>query len=124
MNGGNRITKETLKTNDFDLVHRRRNCVFYSDNGGFQATDENNKAVPSLYFMGIIDILTPYDIKKKSEHFIKAMTQNKNEISAVKPSIYGNRFMKFMAKTLEHHEDVPREYQLDTNEKKLNWRFT
>ncbi|KAI8885210.1 SAICAR synthase-like protein [Backusella circina FSU 941] len=98
----------------------RRNCVFYSDNGGFQATDESNKAIPSLYFMGIIDILTPYDIKKKSEHFIKAMTQNKNEISAVKPSIYGNRFMKFMTKTLEHHEDVPREYQLDTNEKKLN----
>jgi 1-phosphatidylinositol-4-phosphate 5-kinase len=46
------------------------------------------------------------------------MTQNKNEISAVKPSNYGNRFMGFMAKALEHNEDVPREYQLETNQKK------
>jgi 1-phosphatidylinositol-4-phosphate 5-kinase len=68
--------------------------------------------------LGIIDILTPYDIKKKSEHFFKSMTQNKNEISAVKPSNYGNRFMGFMAKAVEHNEDVPREYQLETNQKK------
>ncbi|CAO3652556.1 unnamed protein product [Mucor hiemalis] len=96
----------------------RRNCSFYSDNGGFQATDEKNRAAPSLYFLGIIDILTPYDMKKKSEHFFKSLTQDKNEISAVKPKVYGNRFMGFMAKALEHNEDIPHEYQLESSESK------
>lgn len=68
--------------------------------------------------MGIIDILTPYDLKKKSEHFFKSITQDKNEISAVKPKVYGNRFMGFMAKALEHNEDIPQEYQLQTTESK------
>ncbi|KAI8986488.1 hypothetical protein BDB01DRAFT_720192 [Pilobolus umbonatus] len=97
----------------------RINCVFYSDNGGFQATDEVNRPAPSLYFMGVIDILTPYDMKKKSEHFFKSMTQDRKEISAVKPRVYGKRFMGFMAKTLEHNEDVPREFQLETKERTL-----
>ncbi|OAD78205.1 hypothetical protein PHYBLDRAFT_97688, partial [Phycomyces blakesleeanus NRRL 1555(-)] len=74
----------------------RSNCVFYSNEGGFQATDESNRPLPTLYFMGIIDILTPYDIKKKSEHFFKAMTQDKNSISSVKPAVYGKRFMSFV----------------------------
>ncbi|KAL9551555.1 hypothetical protein PS6_004950 [Mucor atramentarius] len=98
------------------LFDERRNCAFYSDDGGFQATDEKNRAAPSLYFLGIIDILTPYDIKKKSEHFFKSMTQDKNEISAVKPKVYGNRFMGFMAKkALEHNEDIPHEYQIESS---------
>ncbi|KAI9361344.1 hypothetical protein BD770DRAFT_383228 [Pilaira anomala] len=102
------------------LFDERRNCAFYADNGGFQATDERNQSAPSLYFLGIIDILTPYDLKKKSEHFFKSITQDKNEISAVKPKVYGNRFMGFMAKALEHNEDIPREYQLQTTESKKN----
>lgn len=64
--------------------------------------------------MGIIDILTPYDSKKKSEHFFKSLTQDKNEISAVKPKVYGNRFMGFIAtKTLEHNQDIPHQYEID-----------
>ncbi|KAI8376396.1 uncharacterized protein BYT42DRAFT_574453 [Radiomyces spectabilis] len=95
-----------------DPFEERRNCVFYSDDGGFQATDEQDRPSAMLYFMGIIDILTPYDMKKKSEHFFKSMTQDKNAISSVRPSHYGDRFMGFMAQTLEHSEDVPHEYQL------------
>ncbi|KAF7730388.1 Phosphatidylinositol-4-phosphate 5-kinase [Apophysomyces ossiformis] len=90
----------------------RRNCIFYSDDGGFQATDELNQPTAILYFVGVIDILTPYDMKKKSEHFFKSMTQDKNTISSVKPSHYGDRFMGFMTKALAHNEDVPHEYHL------------
>lgn len=98
------------------MFYRRRNCVFYSDDGGFQATDESNKPIASLYYMGIIDILTPYDIKKKSEHFFKSLTQDKHEISAVKPKVYGNRFMEFIAtKALQHNEDVPHEYDIHSS---------
>lgn len=97
------------------MICRRRNCAFYADDGGFQATDERNRAAPSLYFLGIIDILTPYDMKKKSEHFFKSITQDKHEISSVKPKVYGNRFMGFMAKkALQHNEDIPHEYQLES----------
>ena len=64
--------------------------------------------------MGIIDILTPYDMKKKSEHFFKSITQDRNEISAVKPRVYGNRFMGFMARAIEHNEDIPHEYQIQS----------
>lgn len=66
-----------------------------------------------MYSLGIIDILTPYDIKKKSEHAYKSLTQDKNAISAVKPSQYGQRFLEFMATAvLEHNEDIPHEYKL------------
>lgn len=86
--------------------------MFYSDDGGFQSTDENDRGTNSLYYMGIIDILTPYDAKKKSEHFFKSMTQDKRNISAVKPVHYGDRFMDFMAKAVEHNEDIPRDFQM------------
>lgn len=92
--------------------------MFYSDEGGFQSTDEQDRPTTTLYYMGIIDILTPYDAKKKSEHFFKSMTQDKHAISAVKPLEYGNRFMAFMAKTLEHNDDVPKEYQMGSSSKR------
>lgn len=57
-------------------------------------------------------------MKKKSEHFFKSLTQDKNAISSVKPKVYGNRFMGFMSNALEHNEDIPHEYQLEANEKK------
>ncbi|KAI7857813.1 hypothetical protein BDC45DRAFT_434825 [Circinella umbellata] len=74
----------------------RRYCVFYSEDGGFQSTDENNSLTQQLYFMGVIDILTPYNIVKKTEHFWKSLTQDKHSISAVNPIEYGNRFMHFI----------------------------
>ncbi|CAO3598578.1 unnamed protein product [Absidia cylindrospora] len=97
-----------------DDPEERRNCVFYSDEGGFQATDEMDQPTGILYFMGIIDILTPYDTKKKTEHMFKSLTQDKTAISSVKPSLYGDRFMGFMAKTLEHNQDIPQEYHMSS----------
>ncbi|CAO3665373.1 unnamed protein product [Rhizopus stolonifer] len=96
------------------VVKDRRNCIFYADESGFQATDENNRPKPVLYSLGIIDILTPYDIKKKSEHVFKSITtKDKHGISAVKPSQYGQRFLEFMAcAVLEHNDDIPKEYKL------------
>ena len=91
---------------------RRRNCVFYTDEGGFQASDEMDRPGPTLYFLGIIDILTPYDLKKKSETLFKSLTQDKHAISSVNPSDYGDRFMSFMSRTLAHNDDIPHEYHL------------
>ncbi|KAF1797119.1 hypothetical protein FB192DRAFT_1291698 [Mucor lusitanicus] len=74
----------------------RKYCVFYSDDGGFRSTDDNNQTTDKLYFLGVIDILTPYNFIKKSEHFIKSFTQNKNTISAINPELYGQRFIHFI----------------------------
>ncbi|GAA5806688.1 hypothetical protein MFLAVUS_000036 [Mucor flavus] len=99
-------------------TQERRNCVFYADEGGLQGTDELDRPVPILYSLGIIDILTPYDIKKKSEHYYKSLTQDKNAISSVRPSQYGKRFLEFMAcAVLEHNEDIPHEYKIKNRTK-------
>ncbi|KAL9546215.1 hypothetical protein MBANPS3_006771 [Mucor bainieri] len=74
----------------------RKYCVFYSEDGGFKSTDDNNQTTDKLYFLGVIDILTPYNYIKKGEHFIKSFTQNKNTISAINPELYGQRFIHFI----------------------------
>ncbi|KAI7869230.1 hypothetical protein BDF14DRAFT_1951240 [Spinellus fusiger] len=76
----------------------RGHCVFYSDNGGYRSSDENDNISDALYFIGVIDILTPYNLVKKTEHLWKSITQNKNTISSVPPTVYGNRFSEFIHK--------------------------
>lgn len=65
-------------------VHRR-------DSGGMLSTDGK-----SLYFMGIIDILTPYDGMKKLEHNFKALRYDWHGVSCCPPGAYAERFCKFM----------------------------
>jgi len=48
------------------------------------------------YFMGIIDILQPYDYRKRFEIGLKAMVYDKSAISAAEPEFYGRRFLSFM----------------------------
>ncbi|KND03212.1 1-phosphatidylinositol-4-phosphate 5-kinase [Spizellomyces punctatus DAOM BR117] len=74
----------------------RTNCVFYQDDGGFAASDENNEPMKELYYIGVIDIFTKYDMTKKVEHFWKSFSHDRTAISAVNPVLYGHRFLKFM----------------------------
>ncbi|GAA5796833.1 hypothetical protein HPULCUR_002211 [Helicostylum pulchrum] len=101
-------------------TQERHNCVFYADEGGFRGTDEHDRPIPVLYSLGIIDILTPYDMKKRTEHHYKSLTQDKKAISSVRPSIYGNRFLEFMAcAVLEHNQDIPQEYKIKNRTRHL-----
>eukprot|EP00834_Sanchytrium_tribonematis_P007372 NODE_656_length_4979_cov_1.014754.p5 type:complete len:177 gc:universal NODE_656_length_4979_cov_1.014754:187-717(+) len=77
-------------------LFRRKYCVFYMDDGGYRSTDEGDELTQELYFIGIIDILTPYNAKKKTESVLKRVFQDKYGVSAVKPSFYGERFFNFM----------------------------
>jgi 1-phosphatidylinositol-4-phosphate 5-kinase len=54
-----------------------RHCVFYADHGGFQSSDCNDTNTDLLYFIGVIDFLTPYTLIKKTEHLLKSITQDK-----------------------------------------------
>ncbi|KAI9307471.1 hypothetical protein BJ944DRAFT_157993 [Cunninghamella echinulata] len=74
----------------------RRHCIFYADNGGYQSSGQHDRNTNILYFIGIIDILTPYNFVKRTEHIWKSITQDKNTISSVPPKLYGERFLEFM----------------------------
>lgn len=48
-----------------------------------------------IYFLGVIDILTEYNTKKKMEHFFKSLKYG-NSISCIPPDLYGARFDEFI----------------------------
>ncbi|XP_047439293.1 phosphatidylinositol 5-phosphate 4-kinase type-2 gamma-like isoform X2 [Mugil cephalus] len=52
-----------------------------------------------VYFMGLIDMLTEYDTKKKAAHAAKAVKHGAGaEISTVHPEQYAKRFREFITK--------------------------
>ncbi|WPG97968.1 SAICAR synthase-like protein [Acrodontium crateriforme] len=79
-----------------DEAHRR-GAYFYSDDGGFQATHEDNAPGEEIYYLGIIDCLTRYNFVKKAEHFWKGMGGHESQISPIPPERYGDRFIKFIS---------------------------
>ncbi|KAF9269565.1 SAICAR synthase-like protein [Marasmius fiardii PR-910] len=70
--------------------------VFYQDDGGLRATDEGNQNMDTIYYLGVIDILTPYNGLKKIEHFWKGLSADRHKISPVPPVEYAERFFRFM----------------------------
>ncbi|KAH9939916.1 SAICAR synthase-like protein [Amylocystis lapponica] len=74
----------------------RAHFLFYQDEGGLRATDEANGLLDTIYYLGVIDILTPYSTKKKLEHFWKGLSADRHKISPVPPHEYGDRFFEFM----------------------------
>ena len=76
------------------------------DDGGYKSSNELDELTQELYFIGIIDILTPFDMKKRSESFFKRLVQDKYGVSAVKPLYYGERFFNFM-RTLTSNTSIP-----------------
>lgn len=94
----------------------RQQFIFYQDEGGFQATGEQNEPQSNpgaIYYLGVIDILTPYNSLKKLEHLWKGaqhdrvgpchtstrssiLTVSQHKISPVPPTEYSDRFFSFM----------------------------
>jgi hypothetical protein len=72
----------------------------FSTEGGCEGQNPDGTPNNELYFMGIIDILTLYGIGKKLENFGKSIKYNEDEISAVDPQKYADRFKKFIATSL------------------------
>ncbi|KAK4378668.1 hypothetical protein RND71_000530 [Anisodus tanguticus] len=51
-----------------------------------------------VLYLGIIDILQDYNMKKKLEHTYKSMQFEPMSISAIEPKIYSKRFLNFLEK--------------------------
>lgn len=49
-----------------------------------------------VLYMGIIDILQEYNVKKKIEHACKSLQFDPQSISAVEPKLYAKRFINFL----------------------------
>jgi len=59
--------------------------------GGLLSPDEK-----SVYLLGIIDILTPYDSSKMLEHHAKSLWYERDGVSCCPPEVYASRFNGFL----------------------------
>lgn len=68
----------------------------------------NAEEVNETYYIAIIDILQPYNAKKKAENFVKSMYLDGECISAIPSKDYGDRFFDFIlqATTATNVKDV------------------
>jgi len=52
----------------------RQQFIFYQDEGGLRATDENDEPMGgTIYYLGVIDILTPWNMRKRAERTWKGL---------------------------------------------------
>uniref|UniRef100_A0A0P4ZSY0 Phosphatidylinositol 4-phosphate 5-kinase type-1 beta n=1 Tax=Daphnia magna TaxID=35525 RepID=A0A0P4ZSY0_9CRUS len=86
--------------------------------GGIPA--RNAKGERLLIFLGIIDILQSYRLKKKLEHTLKAMIHDGDTVSVHRPGFYSQRFQNFMAKQV--FRKVPSPLKHSPSKKKLTAR--
>lgn len=66
------------------------------DDGGMASEDGNE-----IYFLGIIDILTHFGVKKKLEYFFKGIVHKKVAVSCAPPPYYAERFINYMDSVIQ-----------------------
>jgi len=91
-----RICNESGKESYLRKIRAIEQFLFSKDEGGLRATDEQNEPLDTVYYLGVIDILTPYGIVKRIEHLWKGMSADRHKISPVPPAEYADRFIAFM----------------------------
>ncbi|EGC35864.1 hypothetical protein DICPUDRAFT_97761 [Dictyostelium purpureum] len=62
-------------------------------------TEESDGGI--VYYLGLIDILTTYNLKKRGENAIKGMLFDRTQISAINPKDYQSRFIKYIESIFE-----------------------
>lgn len=77
----------------------RQDFLFYQDEGGMRATDEANQDMDAIFYLGVIDICTPYNTAKKLEHFWKSMTEDgvsfaNSKLTTANDIMYGSRHVR------------------------------
>lgn len=53
-----------------EILDERKDMIFYADDGGFRATHENGQPADEIYYLGIIDCLTPVSFFSLSFFFV------------------------------------------------------
>ena len=71
--GPKQLESDTVHLPDSETGDERQHFIFYQDDGGLRATDEANMPMDTIYYLGVIDICTPYTTFKRAEHIWKGM---------------------------------------------------
>ena len=61
--------------------------------GGLLSSDKQH-----IYYMGVIDIFTQYNARKKFEHVYRSLAQDRLTVSCVPPRYYADRFYDFLSR--------------------------
>ena len=90
------IDESLLKESSFsdkscDFRQEKLKTLIDFEDGGIISETGNE-----VYFVGIIDILTKFNFKKKCEHFIKMVRYCSNNMSCTPPEMYRDRFVNYM----------------------------
>lgn len=67
-----------------------------ADLGGVRGMNGDFSPRSEIYYLGVIDILQEYNMRKKAEHAIKSISNDSTKISAVDPAFYARRFLDWM----------------------------
>jgi len=94
--GPEQLDSDPVHLPDSETGDERQHFIFYQDDGGLRATDETNTPMDTIYYIGIIDICTPYTTFKRAEHIWKGMHADRHKISPVEPGEYSERFFAFL----------------------------
>lgn len=62
--------------------------LFYQDEGGLRATDEANEPMDTIYYLGIIDICTPWTVLKRAENIWKGFKNDRVSIASYHVHIF------------------------------------
>ena len=83
-------------------VAKRHASVFRSYDGGFAATDEKGVRMAEVYYLGVIDFLQPFNLRKTVEKTLKTVWVGGDEmqISVMEPPKYAARMLGFVSKLL------------------------
>jgi hypothetical protein len=65
--------------------------------GGIPGELPDGEPADEIYYMGIIDILQQYDLRKMGETVLKSVVHPISGISSVSPAFYAERFVKFLS---------------------------
>jgi hypothetical protein len=91
------IIKETsLSDKSCDSRQEKLKALIDFEDGGIISETGNE-----VYFVGIIDILTKFNWKKKCEHFAKMVRYCSNNMSCTPPQMYRDRFVNYMSKVIQ-----------------------
>ena len=89
------IKESSLSDKSCDSRNEKLKTIYDFEDGGIISETGNE-----IYFVGIIDILTDYNFKKKGEHFIKMVRYCSNNMSCIPPDKYRDRFVNYMSKVI------------------------
>ena len=89
------IKESSLSDKSCDSRNEKLKALCDFEDGGIISETGNE-----VYFVGIIDILTKFNFRKKCEHFIKLVRYCSNTMSCTPPDMYRDRFVNYMSKVI------------------------